>query len=424
MTTAELSRVLFAPTTVLLYIAAMVAYFWSMAANVDRVPVDGTGRPAGRRSLWVATGLAVLGLGTHLGSLIARSVASGGRVPWANMFEYSSVMGFGVVLAGLLIFQWRMKRPEVVGFLLLGAVLTMGGALLVYTEPGPLVPILNSEWLKIHVLSIMIAATVFTVGFVFNGLYLLRETAERRVADLQRDRAVGSTVGAAYSPTTTEDADSDVASDRDSTADAVPQRSDAPDTVDGADVQHDAAYGKALKAAVDPKRLFAGTWLATATLSWVFWASEGWHTEAWVGIGEFFALINWEGFGRFFTVNTVLGLAAVVAWVFLPKLPSATTLDSLAYRTIAFGFPIWTFAVISGAIWAEQSWGRYWGWDPKETSAFLTWIAYAGYLHARATRGLRGRGAAKLGILAFAVLMFTYFVVNLVVTGLHSYAGL
>ena len=98
------------------------------------------------------------------------------------------------------------------------------------------------------------------------------------------------------------------------------------------------------------------------------------------------------------------------------------TLDAYAYRTVAFGFPVWTFAVIMGAIWAEQSWGRYWGWDPKETSAFLTWVAYAGYLHARATRGMKGRNAGWLGILAFAVLMFTYFAVNLVVVGLHSYA--
>jgi ABC-type transport system involved in cytochrome c biogenesis permease subunit len=74
-------------------------------------------------------------------------------------------------------------------------------------------------------------------------------------------------------------------------------------------------------------------------------------------------------------------------------------------------------------MWAEESWGRFWGWDPKETASFLTWIAYAAYLHARATRGTRGRGAAWLGILAFAVLMFTYYAVNLVITGLHSYAG-
>ena len=78
--------------------------------------------------------------------------------------------------------------------------------------------------------------------------------------------------------------------------------------------------------------------------------------------------------------------------------------------------------ILSGAVWAEQSWGRYWGWDPKETSAFLTWVAYAAYLHARATRGVRGRNAAYVLLGAYAILLFTFYVVNLVVVGLHSYA--
>src|SRR5262249_196984 len=78
----------------------------------------------------------------------------------------------------------------------------------------------------------------------------------------------------------------------------------------------------------------------------------------------------------------------------LHRLPPADALDRLSYRTVIFAFPIWTFAVIAGAIWADQAWGRYWGWDPKETWAFITWVVYAGYLHARATAGWRGRKAA------------------------------
>ena len=87
-------------------------------------------------------------------------------------------------------------------------------------------------------------------------------------------------------------------------------------------------------------------------------------------------------------------------------------LDGLAYQVNAFVFPLWTFAVIAGAIWAEDAWGRYWGWDPKETWAFITWLVYAAYLHARATAGWRGRKAAALGLVGFACFLINYFGVN------------
>jgi cytochrome c-type biogenesis protein CcsB len=105
-------------------------------------------------------------------------------------------------------------------------------------------------------------------------------------------------------------------------------------------------------------------------------------------------------------------------------LPGTTVLDRLSYRTILFAFPVWTFGVIAGAIWADHAWGRYWGWDPKETWSFITWIVYAGYLHARATGGWRGRRAAYIQLVGFGCLLFNVIGINLWVTGLHSYAGL
>jgi cytochrome c-type biogenesis protein CcsB len=105
------------------------------------------------------------------------------------------------------------------------------------------------------------------------------------------------------------------------------------------------------------------------------------------------------------------------------RLPAAASLDRVAHRTAVFGFPIWTFAVIAGAIWAESAWGRFWGWDPKETWAFIAWVVYAGYLHARTTAGWRGRPAAWVNVVGLAVMVFNLLYVNLVSTGLHSYAG-
>ncbi|TYK47067.1 c-type cytochrome biogenesis protein CcsB [Actinomadura decatromicini] len=107
---------------------------------------------------------------------------------------------------------------------------------------------------------------------------------------------------------------------------------------------------------------------------------------------------------------------------FLARVPSAETLDRLSMRVTMFAFPIWTAAIIMGAIWADQAWGRYWGWDPKEVWSFVTWIIYAAYLHARATAGWRGRKAAILSLIAFAALLFNFFGVNYMFSGLHSYA--
>ena len=103
-------------------------------------------------------------------------------------------------------------------------------------------------------------------------------------------------------------------------------------------------------------------------------------------------------------------------------LPTASALDRIAYRVYAFAFPIWTFAVIAGAIWAQEAWGRYWGWDPKETWSFITWVIFAGYLHARATSGWKGRRAAVIAMVGFVALLITYYAVNLWIVGLHSYA--
>lgn len=107
----------------------------------------------------------------------------------------------------------------------------------------------------------------------------------------------------------------------------------------------------------------------------------------------------------------------------LERLPSSVSLDKFAYRINAAVFPFWTFTIVAGAIWAGDAWGRYWGWDPKEVWSFITWVAYACYLHARATAGWKGRKAAYLALIAFACFLFNYYGVNIFFNGKHSYAG-
>jgi len=110
---------------------------------------------------------------------------------------------------------------------------------------------------------------------------------------------------------------------------------------------------------------------------------------------------------------------------YIARLPALTTLDRVSYRIHAFAFPVWTFAVlISGPIWAHQAWSSYWNWDPKEVCAFITWVVYAAYLHARATAGWRGRNAAILALVGVATLWFNFIGINYFsTTSQHSYAS-
>ncbi len=145
------------------------------------------------------------------------------------------------------------------------------------------------------------------------------------------------------------------------------------------------------------------------------------HVSAAVISGGVFLLANAVA-AAYLYMDRVESRGPRPAWAL--KIPSLEALDRLCYRLVAFVFPLWTFAVIAGAIWAESAWGRYWGWDPKETWAFITWVAYAAYLHARATAGWKGRRAAWLCLLAGSSFLFNYVYVNVWGTGKHTYSGL
>ena len=116
------------------------------------------------------------------------------------------------------------------------------------------------------------------------------------------------------------------------------------------------------------------------------------------------------------------GLSKPFAGWILRLLPSARVIDGWSYRFVMIGFPIWSAGVILGAVWGEHAWGRYWGWDPKETFAFITWVVFAIYLHARVTYGWKEKRAAIITAFGFVAILFTLYAVNLWIAGLHSYA--
>jgi cytochrome c-type biogenesis protein CcsB len=325
MDLAQLSdNALFA--AVLLYALAMLGFAGEQAARASartegrRERVDAVRRAAAERTRVMAGGapplappaaptaaptsragqagalLAVVGVVAHTVSVVTRGLAVD-RVPWGNMYEFSSAAALSaVVIFGVLVLRGRVERA-LGAFVMLPVVLSLGLAgTVLYTPAGPLVPALDSYWIKIHVAAAVVCTGAFLFSGVLAGLYLVRH-------------------------------------------------------------RYDAQGGSA----------------------------------------------------RF---PTSLGAA----------LPSATSLDRATYAVIAFAFPLWTFAIVAGAIWAEAAWGRYWGWDPKETWSFITWVLYACYLHARATAGWKGRKAAWVAVAAAVALTINYYVVNIFVVGLHSYA--
>ncbi len=140
----------------------------------------------------------------------------------------------------------------------------------------------------------------------------------------------------------------------------------------------------------------------------------------WLVIHVFAAII---GGGAFTVGAATAGLSLISDKGWFKQLPSREKLEGLTHRIISFAFPIWTFAVVAGAIWAENAWGRYWGWDPKETWAFIVWVIFAAYLHARSTVGWKHQKASVIAIIGWLAFLINYFGVNIFITGLHSYAG-
>ena len=146
--------------------------------------------------------------------------------------------------------------------------------------------------------------------------------------------------------------------------------------------------------------------------------------SSWLGFHVSTAIIAYGSFG----VSFVLGIIFLLREKMKDRsfwdqhVPGREKLDLIAYRSVCLGLLFLTFTIISGAIWAEQAWGSYWSWDPKETWSLVTWLVYAAYLHLRIRRGWKGRTAAIFAVAGFICVMFTYIGVNTFLPGIHSYA--
>lgn len=263
------------------YVGGMFAYFAYFAYRNEALR-------------WLGLAIVLPGALLHLTAIVTRGFADG-HYPLANMYEYSSMLALVAVTVFLaMTVRWPVASLGG-GVALFVVVMLMGIGYGLYQSPEPLVPALQSYWLKIHVTSMMASSGILVSSFVFAALYLVKD----RSANVK-------------------------------------------------------------------------SWLS--------------------------------------------GTAAAA------RLPSLETLDRLTFRAILLGFPIWTFGTMAGAIWGEHAWGRWWGWDPKETWAAITWMVYAIYLHAHTLRAWRGRRTALIASVGFVSILVTLYAVNLWIVGLHSYA--
>ncbi|MCX7723979.1 MAG: c-type cytochrome biogenesis protein CcsB [Thermodesulfovibrio sp.] len=285
-------------------------------------------------------------------------------IPITNLYE--SLVFFALCLVvGYLIIEWKYKRKSLGVFVSIITGITIGltDVLGITKEVQPLVPALKSNWLLVHVTLSFIAYAAFGISFVTALLHIIMESQTKKSF-----KYIFSTTLLGFMLFMFISIVLDIIT------------ADNPKTV----------------------KIFHST-LGNSSI--------------------FISIISW----------TILGALIFIVWRFghiLSKILHSLKIDSnflenITYKGIAFGFPIFTIGgLVFGAIWADQAWGRYWGWDPKETWSLITWFVYAFYLHAKFIRGWRGTKTSVIAVIGFIVTIFTYLGVNLFLSGLHSYGSM
>jgi cytochrome c-type biogenesis protein CcsB len=310
----------------------------------------------------LATRLLLVALAWNVAALIYRG-AYAGHAPWASQYESATMVAFGVVLL-YFVFQRRHQVPLLGLIVIPAAMLAIASASMLpeeYKKMNPLMPALQSYWLKIHVSLMLLSYGSFATTFGLSLLFLIKDGAWTRKTTWLVLPLAGAAAGLFFA------------------------------------YVHAAAHSP-------------------------FWQStlERMHVAAINGDSTKVYLL-------FAALGAVAGLAGAGVLSRVPAslaglLPEKDLLDELNYQSVAIGFPMLTLGVILGAMWGHVAWGRYWGWDPKETWAFISWLIFAFFLHMRIFAGWDGRRIAWIGLFGAGSIVFTYWGVNFLLSGLHAYA--
>ncbi|MDF9760726.1 MULTISPECIES: c-type cytochrome biogenesis protein CcsB [Peribacillus] len=364
---------------------------------------DKSGAEEKKQNKWAKLGIfiTILGFTAQIGYFITRWIAAG-HAPVSNLFEFTTFFGMMLVGAFILIY-FLYKTPALGLFALPIALLIIAYASMFPTEISPLIPALQSDWLHIHVTTAAAGQSILAISFVAAIIYLVKfvdqAKSSKRTFWLEVIMfTLVSTIGFVIITSTF------AAMDYKANFDWVDKH--------GAEVKQEFN----LPALVGP--------------------NEGKLTEA----DRFEPLVNMPPLINAKKLNTVIwsiGMGLVlyglirliarkrVAALIKPivKNVNLNLLDEISYRSVLIGFPVFTLgALIFAMIWAQVAWTRFWGWDPKEVWALVTWLFYAAFLHLRMSKGWQGEKSAWLAVIGFAIMIFNLIFVNLVIAGLHSYA--
>lgn len=362
---------------------------------------------------------AAIGLIGHLTYFFTRWAGSG-HVPVSNMYEFMTFLSMAIMIAFLVIFI--IYRKSLLGlFALPLAIIIMAYAAVFPQEVQPLIPSLKSIWLGIHVTLAALGDAFFAVGFIAGFMHLLRTiNFSNKDKKSRREQIwielcmfmVVVLIGFIVSVYSFRVAD---------------YQAEFNQTV----VDPKTDISRIVKVEYDMPPLVAPFNSETESIQpFIGMKSPLIEAPSWMhgaNAARKFNTVLWSVVSGIILYGLIrLVLRKPLAKVIQPALNKIDPddLDEISYRAIAIGFPIFTLGgLIFAMIWAQIAWGRFWGWDPKEVWALITWLFYSVYLHLRLSKGWQGKKSSWLTVIGFIVVMFTLVGVNLIIAGLHSYAG-
>ncbi len=345
--------------------------------------------------------ITIIGFLTHVGFFITRWMASG-YAPVSNMFEAVTALGMMLIAAFILLY-FIYKTPSLGLFALPIAIIIIGYATMFPTEVTPLIPALKSKWLAVHVITTILGEAILAISAVAGFILLLKKVNVKKAS---RERFwlevivytivlfLGFIIATSGFRIAGYEAEFNFMNKNEQLERSVYHMPPLFGMNEYEALTEDAMTPWAeMPAIIDAKKL--------TTTTWSFF------------VGTAIYLLLRLIFRR--------PLAAVLQP--LTKNANLQLMDEIGYRAVLIGFPVFSLgALIFAMIWAHEAWSRFWGWDPKEVWALITWLFYAAFLHLRLTRGWEGKKSAWLMVIGFILIMFNFIAVNMILAGLHSYA--